>query len=304
MEQKEERIRAIALSYYSRKDVLNAIFDYSQDREVSPRYFEGFGKRPDSFQYPSDIISLVKHGATSFHCSEELWSDPLQISTDFSLEKLNDIRKGWDLVIDIDCKWIDYSKKAAISVLQALEFRGIKNLLVKFSVSGDTPILIDHNEKIKLISISEVIELLKKKENIKVLSLDKHKKLVFSKVYNFLQHKDVLYEIYHDQSNIPVKTTKHHSVFIWDKGELVEKKVEDIKRGDYLVTFNSKDNPFVNENLVVDNTFQFLNKQIKSTVCINKDLMRLIGYFLAEGHITNTIHQVGFTFNRNEKEYI
>ncbi|HJX50502.1 MAG TPA: LAGLIDADG family homing endonuclease, partial [Candidatus Nanoarchaeia archaeon] len=34
------------------------------------------------------------------------------------------------------------------------------------------------------------------------------------------------------------------------------------------------------------------------------ELMRLIGYFLAEGHITNRINQTGFTFHRKEKEYI
>ncbi|MFA5992156.1 MAG: DNA primase small subunit domain-containing protein [Candidatus Pacearchaeota archaeon] len=159
MEQKEERIRAIAISYYSRKDVLNTIFDYSQDREVSPRYFEGFGKRPDSFQYPSDIIALVKRGATSFHCSEELWKDPLQISTDLSLEKLNDLRKGWDLVIDIDCKWIEYSKKAAISVITALEFRGIKNFLVKFSGSKGFHIVVPWQsfpEKLDEINVKDM----------------------------------------------------------------------------------------------------------------------------------------------------
>src|SRR3989344_379006 len=88
---KEERIRAMALPYYSRKDVLDAIFKFSQNREVSPRYFEGFGKRPDSFQYPADILSLVKRGATSFHCSEELWDDPMQLSTELTSEKLNEL---------------------------------------------------------------------------------------------------------------------------------------------------------------------------------------------------------------------
>jgi len=142
MEQKEERIRAIALSYYSRKDVLDAIFKFSHNREVSPRYFEGFGKRPDSFQYPADILSLVKRGATSFHCSEEIWSDPMQLSTDLNQEQLNNLRTGWDLVIDIDCKWIDYSKKAAQSIIQALKFRGVENIGVKFSGSKGFHIII------------------------------------------------------------------------------------------------------------------------------------------------------------------
>jgi len=138
----EKRIKNIALSYYSRKDVLNALFQFSQNREISPRYFEGFGKRPDSFQYPSDILALVKRGATSFHCSEELWNDALQLSTELNHEQLNNLRTGWDLIIDIDCKWFDYSKKAALSIIKSLEFRGVKNAGIKFSGSKGFHIII------------------------------------------------------------------------------------------------------------------------------------------------------------------
>ena len=130
---KEKRIRKIALSYYSRKDILDAIFRFSQNREISPRYFEGFGKRPDSFQYPSDILALVKRGATSFHCSEEIWQDPLQLSTELNEAQLNELRTGWDLIFDIDCEWIDYSKKAAQSIIDVLKFHRIENIGVKFS---------------------------------------------------------------------------------------------------------------------------------------------------------------------------
>ena len=119
--------------YYSRKDIIQAIYTFSKNREISPRYFEGFGKRPDSFQYPSDVLALVKKGATSFHCSEELWSDQLELSTELTQEQLDNLRIGWDLVIDIDCKWIDYSKKAAQAIIKSLEFRGVKNAGIKFS---------------------------------------------------------------------------------------------------------------------------------------------------------------------------
>lgn len=132
-ELKEKRIRRIALSYYSRKDILDAMYNFSKNREVSPRYFEGFGKRPDSLQYPSDILSFVKKGATSFHCSEELWEDPLEISTDLNELQLKELRTGWDLLIDIDCPWMDYSKKAAQAIVLALESQGVKNIGVKFS---------------------------------------------------------------------------------------------------------------------------------------------------------------------------
>lgn len=139
---KEQRIRKIALSYYSRKDVLEALYRFSQNREISPQYFEGFGKRPDSFQYHSDILALVKNGATSFHCSEEIWQDPLQLSTDLDEEQLNDLRTGWDLIIDIDCKWIDISKKAVQAIIRALEINNVKNIGIKFSGSKGFHIII------------------------------------------------------------------------------------------------------------------------------------------------------------------
>jgi DNA primase catalytic subunit len=139
---KEKRIKNLALLYYSRKDILESIFAFSQKRETSPRYFEGFGKRPDSFQYPSDILALVKRGATSFHCSEELWDDPLLLSTELSQEQLNDLRVGWDLIIDIDCKWIEYSKKAARAIIKSLELYGVKNIGIKFSGSKGFHIIV------------------------------------------------------------------------------------------------------------------------------------------------------------------
>lgn len=131
----EERIRKITSMYYSRPDIQKAIFEFSKNREVVPRYFEGFGKRPDSFQYPSEIFQAAKKGATSFHCSEELWEDPLKISTNLNEKQLNDLRTGWDLLIDIDSKYLDYSKVMAELVVKMLNFHGIKNIGIKFSGS-------------------------------------------------------------------------------------------------------------------------------------------------------------------------
>jgi uncharacterized protein YggU (UPF0235/DUF167 family) len=139
---KEKRIRKITHLYYSRQDVLNAIFDFSKNREVVPRYFDGFGKRPDSFFYKNDIFELVKKGATSFHCSEELWKDPLKIVTGMGEDEANNLRIGWDLVLDIDCKWFDYSKLAAKSIIKVLNEHGVKNIGLKFSGSKGWHIII------------------------------------------------------------------------------------------------------------------------------------------------------------------
>ena len=159
---KEKRIRNITNLYYSRPDVQKAIFEFSKNREICPRYFEGFGKRPDSLQYPGDIFELVKKGATSFHCSEELWEDVMKIETGMNEKQLNELRIGWDLLIDIDSRYIDYSKIMADIIIQFLKFNGIKNIGIKFSVSGDTPVLIKQNKKISFIPISEANEKRKK----------------------------------------------------------------------------------------------------------------------------------------------
>jgi DNA primase catalytic subunit len=139
---KEQRIRKITHLYYSQPEIQEAMFEFSKNREICPRYFEGFGKRPDTFQYKGDMFELVKKGATSFHCSEELWEDPLKVSTGMTEKQLNELRTGWDLLIDIDSKYIDYSKISAQLLIKALEFHGIKNMGIKFSGSKGFHIII------------------------------------------------------------------------------------------------------------------------------------------------------------------
>jgi len=139
---KEQRIRKITNLYYSKPEIQKNICEFSRNRETTPRYFDGFGKRPDSLEYPGDVLELAKKGATSFHCSEEIWKDPLEISTDLNEEQFNEIRTGWDLLIDIDSKYIDYSKIMAQVIIKMLKFHGIKNIGLKFSGSKGFHIII------------------------------------------------------------------------------------------------------------------------------------------------------------------
>ena len=156
---KEKRIRSITHLYYSRPEIQKAIFYFCDKREVCPRYFEGFGKRPDSLQYPGDVFELVKKGATSFHCSEEIWKNPLNIETGMSAEKLNEIREGWDLLIDIDCKWFEYSKKATQAIIDTLKKNKIKNIGVKFSGGKGFHIIIPWNSFPKEINETQTKDL-------------------------------------------------------------------------------------------------------------------------------------------------
>lgn len=139
---KEMRIRAITRLYYSNPKVLEAMTKFSQDREVVPRYFEGFGKRPDKIQYPSDIMGLVNKGATSFHASEELWNEPLSLNLEMTQEEADKLRKSWDLLIDVDSPFLDCSKIATKLIIAALEHYGIKNYGIKFSGSKGFHIIV------------------------------------------------------------------------------------------------------------------------------------------------------------------
>ncbi|MFH1365599.1 MAG: DNA primase small subunit domain-containing protein [archaeon] len=132
---KEQRIKQLTNLYYSKPEVQEVIFNFAKNREVCPVYFKGFGKRPDTLEYKGDIIELVKKGATSFHCSEELWKNPLEIETGMSEKAASELRLGWDFLLDIDSKYIDYSKIMAKEILKVLEFHGVKNVGIKFSGS-------------------------------------------------------------------------------------------------------------------------------------------------------------------------
>jgi DNA primase catalytic subunit len=142
MSGKEERIRKITAWYYSNPKIQDSILKFAKDREVVPRYFEGFGKRPDSLVYPSDVLGLVRKGATSFHASEEIWNNVLGIDSDMSQKELNELRKDWDLVIDIDSPYLDCSKIAAKLIIEELERYGVRKCGLKFSGSKGFHILV------------------------------------------------------------------------------------------------------------------------------------------------------------------
>ncbi|MEK6903747.1 MAG: DNA primase small subunit domain-containing protein [Nanoarchaeota archaeon] len=122
------------LRHYARKDVQQAIVQLAKDREVAVKYGEGgFGKRPDILQYPSDVFELAKKGVTSFHVSEERWKDPLQLRSGMAKRQLDEIRIGWDLVLDLDTNFIEFAKCAAILLKDALNFYNVASIGCKFS---------------------------------------------------------------------------------------------------------------------------------------------------------------------------
>lgn len=125
--------KSITLKFYKRKDIQEAIIEHAQNKEVGVRYEEAFGKRPDILMYPQEVLELALQNATSFHASEELWDNPLSLASNLSKKELDELRKGWDLVLDIDCKIMEYSRIAAQVIIRFLKYCGVKDISCKFS---------------------------------------------------------------------------------------------------------------------------------------------------------------------------
>jgi len=122
------------LSYYKRKEIQEEMLKDAKDKEIAIKFGDkGFGRRPDILNYPADILELAKQGATSFHASEERWSNPLHLNPLLKKQEIEDLRIGWDLVIDIDCPYWPYSKIMSDLVVKALKHHNIESVSVKFS---------------------------------------------------------------------------------------------------------------------------------------------------------------------------
>lgn len=122
------------LSYYKRRDVQESLVQHAVDKEVAVKFGDaGFGKRPEVLRYPTDVLEFVKSGASSFHCSEELWKNPVDIKTGATKEEISELRKGWDLVLDVDCPILEFSGIATDFLIKALKHYDITQIDTKFS---------------------------------------------------------------------------------------------------------------------------------------------------------------------------
>ena len=119
--------------YYARKDVKEEFLRIAKDREVQAWFNDIRGKRPDSINFTGDIQELIRRGMSSFHVSVERWNDPLKLKPSMSKSELDELRNGWDLLIDIDSKNLEFSKIAAELLIEALKFHNIKGYSLKFS---------------------------------------------------------------------------------------------------------------------------------------------------------------------------
>lgn len=124
------------LKYYSNPAVQKEMLSIAKDREVVGSIEDGsYLKRPDVLLYPKDIEGKVKDGAVAFHCSVERWNQPMQLSTNLKQEEIENLRKGFDFLIDIDAKVkLEHAAIAARVVYNFLKDLGVEST-IKFSGS-------------------------------------------------------------------------------------------------------------------------------------------------------------------------
>ena len=121
------------LLHYKRPEVQKEILLSAKNREIGVMFNKGFGKRPDTLTFPEDILTFVKNGATSFHFSEEIWQDPLQIRTDMTKKETLELRTGWDLVLDVDFEVWEITKIISDLLIKAIKRHNISSVTCKFS---------------------------------------------------------------------------------------------------------------------------------------------------------------------------
>jgi selenocysteine lyase/cysteine desulfurase/intein/homing endonuclease len=173
-----------------------------------------------------------------------------------------------------------------------------------FSVTGDTPVLVRHDGTTELVPIEEAVELYNRGSVMSVLTLGSDARARFETVKGTLAHLDGVYEVQYEDSALPVRATGHHSVYVWRDSNIIEEKVSRLQKGDYLVTLSKQSqNPF---ERVDEAPLEYTHdgNSVKEKVRLTKELMRLIGYYLAEGSLDSRENRVSLTFAETETELV
>jgi hypothetical protein len=116
--------------YYAREDVQHFLLSFGRDREVVGVFRNGnFSQRPNVVLYPNDVTAMVKTGVVEFHSSLERWSQPMSLRQD----NYEQLRKGWDLIMDVDCDLFEHGRIASEAFIWGLRKHDIKGVSIKFT---------------------------------------------------------------------------------------------------------------------------------------------------------------------------
>ncbi len=118
------------LSYYSREDIQKAMLKVCEKREIAGVFETGaYSKRPNTIMYPADMLAMAKSGVIEFHSSLEHWSNPASLKEG----NYNELRVGWDIVLDLDCELFEHGKIVALVLVKELKKFGVNNVSIKFT---------------------------------------------------------------------------------------------------------------------------------------------------------------------------
>lgn len=117
-------------NYYSQQEVKDTLLAFGEGREVVGAFRNGsFDRRPNTLASRGDIAAMVRAGVVEFHCSLERWSNPMGIGSD----NYEQLREGWDLILDVDCDSFELAKAATKVIASRLKRYGVENLTLKFT---------------------------------------------------------------------------------------------------------------------------------------------------------------------------
>ncbi|MBA3530895.1 MAG: GDP-mannose 4,6-dehydratase, partial [Ardenticatenales bacterium] len=188
------------------------------------------------------------------------------------------------------------------------------------SVDGTTPILVRRDGVIELIPIEDLVPdcydtrwVKLPLENVEVLTTTDAGKVDFAPVSHVSRHpKDRLYTLKYKNGG-ELKITGDHSVIIFgNDGELIEKRVDELQVGDYLITYNGSQFPKREDGHIpipmdVRPEYQSRVRNYQEEVTLTPDMMKFLGFYVAEGHCNydppRKLYSVTLTFHIQEEEY-
>jgi len=187
------------------------------------------------------------------------------------------------------------------------------------SVAGDTPVLVRREGEIQVVPIATLMppdvtadNCTIPLEGVEILTADEQGRVDFAPASHITRHlKDRIYTVHYKGGGI-LRVTGDHSVIVFDEnGDFMEKAVADLQPGDYLITYNGADFPTRKDGHIpipieVRAEYRTRPHNYQTHVPVSSDLMRLLGYYLAEGHCDldaeRRLYRVFLTFHLEEEE--
>jgi len=291
------------VEYYLSEDFKPIIPDKCNFRHFKVKTFNGtWRKIPEKINSRDDLVKwIIKFGGVDVYYSTSQWLNPHKISSkggSGTYHIADNLLLNHDLVFDIDAeapidmKGLEGTRKCTHNIHYAMKKFSDQYEFdyVAFSLTGDSPILT--NEGIINIKDARIGQ--------EVLTFSD--KIEYSKIYDTVKHEEKIWELTYENNTLPMKLTGSHAIYIWNNTELKCVDAKDIKEGDYVLTYNG----FDIEEKVPKISTKFKYKQIEREieVPITNKLMRLVGLYLAEGHLAKddwkNDKKITFSFNSKE----